>query len=199
MKKLMCIMLLILLVGCSPKQQTKTTDFECSFMDINHEKTSGVDIYYDNIKVASSNSEGKAFVTITSEQAFNKSLLKFVKEGFQFYIFDTTTIDEVPQYLVIGNADTEPANWYDNLFTVSGKIVLHQDGETRISGAKLIINNKRIVEVKDGNYEIKYVYKGFTIRVEHEDYKFVDISGEDKDSYVIEKTISGLTFRGVSK
>lgn len=199
MKKLMCIMLLILLVGCSPKQQPITTDFECLFIDINHEITSRVDIYYDDIKVASSNNEGKALVTIVTKQAFNKSLLKFAKEGFQFYLLDTITIGDVPQYLVMGNVDTEPANWYDNLFTVSGKIVLHQDGETRISGAKLIINNKRIVEVEDGNYEIKYVYKGFTIRVEHDDYKFVDTSGEDKDSHVIEETFSGLTFRGVSK
>lgn len=202
MKKMVLILICLLVVGCAPETKTKleTTEFETVIIDMNHEKFNGVDIFYDGNKITTTDEEGYAQFIIDTHLAFNMSLVEYKKTGYQFHILETTYNDDVPKYFIMGMLDTEPANWFDYLYEVSGKIVLHSDGETRILNSKLIVNDKRIIEVDEsGNFDILYIYKGFTIKPQHDEYNFVDINNKTMESFIIKEKIEGLTFRGVEK
>lgn len=128
-----------------------------------------VDILYDGKKVGVSGDDGAFTVNIPHGDDIAQSA-KLTVDGNAFtYLSYSNSKRE----FVIVRAETDAT--VDDFCCVSGKVVLHSDGETVAPGCELRIDGATVLHITtDRNFDIKFVHKDSVFSAYKQGGEFVD-------------------------
>jgi hypothetical protein len=197
MKKTFVLFAIPLLVSCE-MGHSSSPNFALigEISSVYYEAMAGVSVFYDETLLGETSDSGSFSFDVNGE-APSSSKITFAKSGYLFHVVSEAESSD-NTFVVKAIDDSAPANWYDFLYSVSGKIVLNSDGETRMKGAEIFLDDKLAETNESGDFDLEYIYRDTALSIKYEGYHFVDRDGASMDPYSIDQSIEGLTFRGVA-
>lgn len=129
------------------------------------------DIYFDGEKVGTSAADGSFEITVSDSSQDGLTTKLGLGEGSKSFVY--MQYGENASTTVIVKCDTDFS--IDDYYMLSGKIVLHSDGETAAGGTELRIDGNRVARDESArDFDVPFVHKDSIISVYKEGYISVD-------------------------
>ena len=132
------------------------------------------------------------------DEGFDKTKLSTDRSGCTFVI--TETRDSVTEYedfnkIIYTIIEVEDGKACDGFIDLGGKVVLHSDGETRVSGATLYIDGNVAIADARGDFNLNFIPVGAEFSAKYPGYETVDVAQNKLEYYLVAEDVYVYTFR----